>query len=61
MGFSKDTPERNMDWKNAFLPSFLLFWPVQRSNTSITFLFDEELKNSEIMKEYFLDHLYIMQ
>ena len=57
MGFSKINPTRNFDWKETFLPSFLLFWPIERSKTSIVFLTDYELKDTPILKEYLLDDI----
>lgn len=37
---------RQSEWRELFVKTFLLFWPVERSKTKLLFLVDEEQRNS---------------
>ena len=39
---------RNSEWSEVLLPSLELFWPFQRSNTSLVLIVDNELKGSNL-------------
>lgn len=36
---------RAQEWKDLFLRTYLLFWPIERSQTKLLFLVDEEQRN----------------
>lgn len=38
---------RNNEFLDIFLRSYLLFWPIIRSNTTLTLYFDEELQHTD--------------
>lgn len=40
------------EWENIFFKSFLFFWPYDKSDTSIIFIVDEEVKTSEYKDNY---------
>lgn len=44
--------ERNDEWTNVFLRSFLMFWPVKESKVKFRVILDEELRNSSLVKEH---------
>lgn len=48
---SENETVRNSEWYDVFLRSFLLFWPVQRSNTSIRVVLDEDVEYLNVVKE----------
>ena len=49
--------ERNDEWSNVFLRSFLMFWPVKESKVKFRIILDEELRNSSLVKEHVTDFI----
>lgn len=43
-------PGRAQEWKELFLRTYLLFWPIERSKTKLLFLVDEEQRQHEGLK-----------
>ena len=49
--------ERNDEWVNVFLRSFLMFWPVKQSQVKFRVIVDEELRNSSLLKDHVTDFI----
>ena len=49
--------DRNDEWTNVFLRSFLMFWPVKQSNVKFRVIIDEELRNSSLVKNHITDFI----
>jgi hypothetical protein len=40
-----DNRERNDEWRDVFLRTFLLFWPIEESKTKLMLMLDEDQRN----------------
>ena len=57
LGLIRKDKVKPHEWKNIFLPSFLLFCPVQKSNISISIIIDEEQENTTLLEDRLLKPL----
>ena len=62
MHLSHHAPERNNEWRDIFMRSVLLFWPIRTSNVTLRILLNEELRNeSTLIKNHIIDYVAEMR
>ncbi len=61
LGLRHNSDEKLHAWENVMLRSLLLYWPVEKSNISLTFIIDEEMEDTVPFYQLFHDPLMKIQ